>query len=338
GACATTLLLNKQKIDQKAKLDGNLKSIPVFVMEVKPSKLSANFESNGTFSSVHELTVMSEGQGKLLDYSFAVGDFVNAGKLLAKLDDEILKSQLSLAEAALEKSKSDMKKYTELLKEDAISNQQFEGARLELKKTETDATTLRKQLGFTSIIAPIQGTITKRMIEKGSIVMPGTPIAEIVDVSRLKFIANITESEAALVTKGQVVPVASSIYPGIIYKGVVLSVGVKADEMRRFAVEIELVNDPLHPLKAGMFGLASFASGVERECLTIPRSSIVGSIKEPKVYVAEENHAVLRAIRIGAANDKEVEILDGLKPGERIITSGQINLDNNSVITIVNVK
>ena len=338
GACTATLLINKKKIDEKAKLEGNLKTIPVFVDQLKRSRLSSSFEANGTFSAIHELTLMSEAQGKVKEYLFNTGDFVNSGQILIRLDDELTLNQLALAETALEKSRSDMKKYEDLLKDDAISNQQFEGARLELKKSETDVTSLKKQLSFMTITAPIQGTVTKRLIEKGSLVMPGTPVAEIVDVSHLKFMCNVAEGEAIAISPRQKVPISSSLYPGIIYQGTVVSIGVKADEARRFPVEIELVNDAQHPLKAGMFGLAGFASGTTRECLTIPRHSIIGSIKEPKVFVVEGNKAVLKNNRIGSADDNQVEVLAGLVEGEMIITSGQINLDNNSVISIVNHK
>jgi membrane fusion protein, multidrug efflux system len=338
GACTVTLLLNKKKIDEKAKLDGNLKTIPVFVIQLKKSQLSSSFEANGTFSAIHELTLMSEAQGKVKEYFFNTGDFVSTGKILVRLDDEITRSQLALAEAVLDKTLSDIKKYEDLLKDDAISNQQFEGARLELKKAETDVASLTKQLSFMTISAPIQGTITKRSIEKGSLVMPGSPVAEIVDVSRLKFICNVTESEAVEIHAGQKASISSSLYPGILYQGTVISIGVKADDARRFPVEIELVNDPRHALKAGMFGLAGFASGTKRECFTIPRHSIIGSIKEPRVYVVEGNKAVLRNIRIGSADDNQVEVLEGLKEGDLIVTSGQINLDNNSSVSIVNNK
>jgi len=338
GACTVTLFYNKKKIDAKSRMDGNLKSIPVFVAEIKKTRVSGNFESNGSFMAIHELILMSEGTGKVVDLRFNTGDIVQAGNVLAQLDDELIRSQLSLAEAAQIKSCNDLKKYIDLLADDAISTQQVEDARLGLKKAETDVTALRKQLDYASIKAPIQGTVTRRFIEKGSLVMPGTPVAEIVDVSRLKFIANVAEIEAVLINPGQKLILISSLFPGITYQGRVISVGVKADDAKRFPVEIELVNDPKHPLKAGMFGSAIFSFGSERETLMIPRHAIVGSIKNPSVYVVEGDKAILRNIRIGTATDQNVEILDGLKEGERVVTSGQINLDNNSTVTIVNNK
>ena len=338
GGCTAILLLNKKKIEEKSKMEGNLETIPVYVMQIKKSTLGGDFEVNGSFIPVHELTLMSEGQGKVIELLVNTGDVVQADQVIAMLDDELVRSQLALANASLEKARADLKKYEGLLKADAISGQQVEDVKLGLKKAETDVTTLNKQLDFATIKAPIQGTITRRFIEKGSLLMPGSPVVDIVDVGRLKFIANVAEPEVVQIRKGQQVQVTSSLFPGKKYQGIVVSVGVKADEARRFPVEIEMANDAANPLKAGMFGTAVFGSGSPREALLIPRNSIVGSIKTPKVYVVENDKSILRDIRIGSANDHDVEVMDGLKEGDILVTSGQINLDNGVAVRIVNNK
>ncbi len=335
GACTMTLLYNKRVIDEKARMDGNLDSIPVFVTPVAKSRLKGDFTANGSFSAIHELVLMSEGQGKVKELLFNTGDFVNSGQVLARLDDDLLRSQYALAEASLEKALKDARKFEELLKEEAVSSQQVEDIRLALKKSETDVATLRKQLGYAVITAPIQGTITRRMVEKGSLVMPGTPVAEIVDISRLKFIAGVAEMEAVRVHKGQQAEITSSLFPGFVYRGTVVSVGVKADDSRRFPVEIELSNDPGHPLKAGMYGTVIFGGGSERDALMIPRNALTGSIRTPRIYIVENGLAVLKEISIGNANDREVEVTGGLKEGDLVVTSGQINLDDKTPVTIV---
>ncbi|MCX6267396.1 MAG: efflux RND transporter periplasmic adaptor subunit [Bacteroidetes bacterium] len=332
------LFLNKKKIEAKSKLDGNLASIPVYIMEIKKATMGGDFEVNGSFLPVHELTLMSEGQGKVVELEVNTGNIVQSGQVLAELDDVLIKSQLALANASLEKARADLKKYEGLLKADAISGQQVEDIRLALIKAETDVTILKKQLDFTTIKAPIQGTITRRYVEKGSLLMPGSPVVDIVDVSHLKFMANVAESEVVQIHTGHQIQLTTTLFPGIKYAGTVVSVGVKADDARRFPVEIEMVNDAANPLKAGMFGTAVFGSGTAHEALLIPRGSIVGSIKNPKIYIVLNNRAILRDIRIGSANDHEVEVLDGLKEGDFVVTSGQINLDNNATVRVVNNK
>jgi membrane fusion protein, multidrug efflux system len=338
GACTAMLLYNKKKIDEKARLDGNLQQIPVFVAEVKTSSLDGDFEVDGSFAAMHELTLMAETQGKVKELLFNTGDLVSVGQVLARLDDDLVKAQLAFAEAALDKAKADMLKFEGLLKAGGVSSQQVEDVKLALLKSQTDVTTLRKQLEFCTIKAPIQGTITKRMIEIGSIVMPASPVAEIVDVNRLKMIANVAEGEVVHVKRGMKVNVISSLYPDVKYTGVVTAVGVKADEARRFPVEIDMVNDPIHSLKDGMFGTAVFSFEGKREAIVIPRNAIVGSIKTPKVYIVENDRAVLKEVTTGSAGDATVEITSGLTPGEMIVISGMINLDNNSAVRIVRSK
>ena len=238
GGCAAILLLNKKKIEEKSKLEGNLETIPVYVMEIKTATLGGGFEVNGSFMPMHELTLMSEGQGKVIELLVNTGDFVQTGQVIAKLDDDLVRSQLALANASLDKARADLKKYKGLLKADAISGQQVEDVKLGLKKAETDVIALKKQLDFATIKAPIQGTITRRTIEKGSLLMPGSPVVDIVDVSRLKFIANVAESEVVQIRKGKQIQITSALYPGIIYRGTIVSVGVNAEEARRFPVEI----------------------------------------------------------------------------------------------------
>ena len=85
-----------------------------------------------------------------------------------------------------------------------------------------------------------------------------------------------------------------------------------------------------------MFGTAFFSGEKGHEALVIPREALVGSVKEPKVYVVEHDTAWLKEIRIGQADNREVEVTEGLNPGEVVVTSGQINLEDQTHVTIVN--
>lgn len=331
-----TLFINKKKIDEKSKMEGGLKTIPVFVQEIKGSKMSGDFTSSGTFYPVHEVVVMSEAQGKVVEIDFNTGDFFKQGQTLVRLDDEMIRSNYELAVAAYEKAKKDLMKFESLLKSEATSAQALEDIRLALRKAETDMVTTRKQLENATIKAPIQGTITKKMVENGTLLMPGTPVAEIVDISRLKFITNVSEKQVVNISRGMKLKISSDLFPGVVFNGIVKSVSVKADDAKRFPIEIELSNNTSRSLMAGMYGTASFGFNSEYETLIIPRTAIVGSIRSPRVYVVENNTAILKDIKLGNSTDKAVEVTEGLRAGERVITSGQINLDNNTLVSIVN--
>lgn len=335
GACTVTLLYNKQQIDRKANPDITIARIPVFIQEAVMKPLDGDFSYQGSFQPVHELMLLSEGQGKVEKILFETGDEVQAGQLLAKLDDDLLRSQLTLAEANLAKLERDLAKYEALLKNDAISSQQVEDARLGLIKAQTDVVTLKKQLDYAAVKAPISGTITDRQIEVGSVLMPGSPVAQIVDISKLRFITYLSESEAVAIHRGDKVTITSTLFSGITYQGRVISVGVKADEAKRFPVEIEVENKRDHTLKAGMFGTALFAGVNRHSALVIPRNALTGSIKEPKVFVVQGDTALLREISLGGSDDNLVEVTGGLVAGEHVVVSGQMNLENGSAVTVV---
>lgn len=335
GACTVTLLYNKQQIDKKANPDVTIKSIPVFVEQAVMKPLDGDFSYQGSFQPVHELLLLSEGQGKVEKILFETGDEVKAGQLLAMLDDDLVRSQLSLAQASLDKMERDMVKYEALLTNDAISSQQVEDARLGLIKAQTDVVTLMKQLDYASIKAPISGTITDRTIEIGSVLMPGSPVAFIVDISRLRFIAYMSEAEVVYIRRGDNLTITSTLFPGITYQGRVISVGVKADDARRFPVEIDVDNKRDHTLKAGMFGTVLFTGVNGHEALVIPRNALTGSIKEPRVFVVKDDTARLREIGLGLSDDNLVEVTSGLKAGEQVVISGQMNLEDGSLVTVV---
>jgi hypothetical protein len=112
-------------------------------------------------------------------------------------------------------------------------------------------------------------------------------------------------------------------------------VSAKSDEAHTYPVEISLPNNKAHPLKAGMFARVAFRPLVRGDALAIPRSALVGSLKQPRVYVVESGIAKLREIVVDDEAGSYLQILSGLKEGESIVINGQNNLKDNVPVTIV---
>ncbi|MCX6271588.1 MAG: efflux RND transporter periplasmic adaptor subunit [Bacteroidetes bacterium] len=336
GACAAKLIYNKSRIDANSKPEQTNISIPVTVVEVTSKAMTAGFSVTGSFLANKELTLLSEGQGRVLKVMADAGDVVKEGQVLAEMDDVLIRSQLALAEANLEKATKDLKNFEAMAKSEAVTSQQLQEIRLACLNAEANAVAMRKQMANTKITAPFSGTLTKRYIEKGTLLMPGSPVVDISDVGRLRFLANLGEKEISRISGKVAVKITVDVYQGFEYEGKIKSLGVKADEAKRFPVEIELANDPQHPIRAGMFGVALFGDKDNPEVLIIPRKSITGSLKDPQVFVVENNIAMLKSLVIGRVTDDEVEVFKGLKQGEKVVLTGQINLENRKKVTIVN--
>jgi membrane fusion protein, multidrug efflux system len=326
------LAINKKNIDEATKPKSLHIAVPVVTDTVKYITLDNSFSVNGSFAPSHELIIMGETSGKIIEVNFETGDYVKEGQVLASLDIDILNAQKQLAEANLNKTKGDLSKFEQMIKTNAISQQQLEEMKLAYINAQTSLTTVKKQLEYSVVKAPFSGYITKKYIERGGMMLPGSPIAEIVDINTLKFIASVAESDISRVKKNQEILVKCDADNTIEFKARVKAISVKADESKRYTVESEIKNNASNPVKAGMYGTAFFHSNGTRQALVIPRSGLTGSIKNAKVYIAEGNKAILKSITTAYTDDKIIEVTEGLLPGQLVITSGQINLENNTLI------
>ena len=176
------------------------------------------------------------------------------------------------------------------------------------------------------------------MVDQGATVAINAVIANIVDISTLKVKVNVSEKDAFALKNGDKVIVTTDVYLGVEFSGQVASIAPKADEAHTYPIEIRMSNSKQYPLKAGMFGKVSFTSIEKSDALIIPRSALIGSIKNPKVFVIKDGKAEFRDVQTGADAGIKLEIISGLQAGESIVTNGQNNLRPGSKVTIINKK
>jgi RND family efflux transporter MFP subunit len=310
--------------------------IPVLTDTVKFLGLSTELSVNGSFSPSHEISITAESQGKIISLHSAVGDKVVAGQVMASLDHEVSNSQLKLAKFNLDKAEKDMKRFEQLSQSDAATTQQYESARQNFEMAQSAYTSAKVENRNTVIKAPFNGMITKRYTDNGAYVSPGTPLFDIVETNRLKFIVKLTAEEAGKVRKDQHVKVSVEAFPGVMYDGKVSAVVVKADVSKHYDVEIDVNNTIAHPIKPGMYGAAVFSDNSVGHRLVIPRKAIDGSIRNPEIFLVKGNSVIARKIVVASLDEKQVQVLEGLKAGDVIVTSGQISLVNGSKIKLNN--
>ena len=114
------------------------------------------------------------------------------------------------------------------------------------------------------------------------------------------------------------------------------NIGLRADNAFTYDVEIEVVNPKGGPLRGGMHAKAVFTFDANRNGFTLPRKVIAGSLQEPKLYVVQgDSIAVLRAITIGGIYGDKIEVTTGVKPGEKVVLTGQLNLVDGARVSVV---
>jgi RND family efflux transporter MFP subunit len=325
----------------KAKMKANtantkFDSYPVTVAKVGKRQVSRDLELVGTIEADNDVQIISEAQGRVVKVYARVGDYKPAGSVLIEIDSELQLAAMKTADVNYEKSKKDYERFQTLYKTNSVTDSQLENAKLVYQSADAQYITAKRQYENTKVTTPISGVVTSRLVDIGDWVKMNNPVANVVDISKLKFDVNVAENDVFRMKVGDKVEVTTEVYPGVAFEGKIATISDKGDESHTYPVEVDLSNSKQHPLKAGMFGRVNFISSAKGELLMIPREALIGSIKNPKVFVVDNNMAKLVDLVIGRTYDNYLEVLSGLKEGQTIVVNGQNNLEDKSKVTIIN--
>jgi RND family efflux transporter MFP subunit len=334
-------VLNNNKKENKAKTDivaEKNAAVSVKVTPVKTEEVALDFVANGNFAPIQELTFSAEKSGKVISVLAKEGDYVHVGQTLLTMRGDIINVSAQQAQAVYQNAKSDYARYENAFKTGGVTRQQLDQAKLALTNAESNLKQANINVGDTKVKAPINGFINKKYIEPGSILtgMPATALFDIVNVSKLKLTVTVNENQVASLKVGDNINVTASVYPDKSFSGKITFIAAKADASLNFPVEIEIINNSNNDLKAGMYGTANFASKQQKQNLMIvPRNAFVGSVSSNEIFVAENGVAKLKKVTAGRILGDQVEIINGLSDGEKVITTGQINLQDGNTVEII---
>ena len=305
-------------------------------------------EAVGTVRAVQTSELASQIIGNLVNVEAREGEHVQAGQVLAVIDDTQPRAaveQAAAAELAAQKNAAATEseyqlaeitknRYQRLYEKGTVSAQEFDivktryqsaearrdMARAELAQASAALAQARTSLGYTRIRAPFAGIVTERKADSGTMASPGMAIFTVEDTRSYRLEVTVDESDAQLVRIGRATPVAIDALGSTEIIGKVVQIVPAADPgSRSFLVKVELPKD-VH-LRSGVFGRAQFARG-ERAALLIPRTAIVERGQLQGVYVLDsEQIAGLHYVTLGRTSGQKVEVLSGLEDGERVIAA-----------------
>ncbi len=329
------VLANQRKAATPVREDAVAAGFPVNVVQAGRRRLDSSLMRSGTIQASNDVMVVSETVGRVLAVPADVGDSLRAGGILAKIDYELKLASFQAAEVALAKARSDQARFETLVEQKSATSAELEGVRLAFKAAEAQFMAARRQYQDCEIKSPIAGVVAARYVNVGATVGPGTPIANVVDLSKLKIILNVAERDAFALKTGDPVSVSVDVYPGKPFPGIIRTIGSKADDGHSFPVEVVLDNPADRPLRAGLFARVRMGSRSGRDILAIPREALAGSLRAPSVFLVENGIARLRAIVLGDESDGFLEVREGLAEGDKVVISGQGNLKDGTAVSVV---
>jgi RND family efflux transporter MFP subunit len=319
----------------------------VTLATVGSSPVDSYYETSGTVKARTTSVIASRTMGTVTSVKVKGGDRVKAGDLLLLLDDReaaqrvaaaeagVREAQKALASAAQDKSLAEItrERYRNLFQEQAVTRQemdqieaqgkvaglQYERAGETVSRAKALLEEARIQEGFTRIRAAEAGVVTEKRIEEGSLAAPGTPLMTVEDTSGFRLEAYVDERLSGLVKVGTPVVVVFEA-PTRRIPGTIGEIFPSVDPATRtFLIKIGL---SAPSLKSGLFGKVLILEG-RKEMLLIPQGAVVEKGQLTGVYAVDDRGVMTyRLIKRGRPYGEEVEVLSGLKAGDRIAVKG----------------
>ena len=251
-------------------------------------------------------------------------------QVMSKKEMDLADMEYRVAEAQLTSSQQNLK----LIKEGARLEVK-EASRAKLKEMEALLAQEQIRLQNTLIVAPFQGEVVRKYLDAGALVSSSTPIVNLVHTMTLKIVANVLERDIPLLKPGMRAKIQAEAYPEKVFEGRVARVNIGLElSTRTLQAEIEIPNSD-RLLKPGMFARIEVVLLEKPEVLAIPSIAVILNQGERFVYVVEGNKAARRPIVTGIEQERFVEIKEGLKEGDQVVTRGQEAIRENTTLRVI---
>lgn len=331
AAVVFKLINNKKEVVSKVYHPDVNTAVIVQADTVKSGRFDLTNSFTGSFSPNREVILGSEISGKVVKVNVEEGSHIQAGQVIAQLDNDIIRAQLQSAQASYDKASNVLRRYQQAVS--GVTQLQIDNAKTDVLTSKAEIDQMKKQLNQHTIRAPFSGIITTRNFDLGAIVSPSMEMAALIDISSVKLEINVPEKSVSQFRSGQSISISTDVHPGISFQGKVDLVASKADASHNFMIRI-LVPNSKSLLRSGMYGTVSLQSTVSDQALTIPRSALIGSSIKPQVYVIENGAARIRNIQTGGGNETRIEVRAGLDKGMQVVSGGLVNLNDGTKVSI----
>ncbi|MDR9365154.1 MAG: efflux RND transporter periplasmic adaptor subunit [Balneolaceae bacterium] len=309
--------------------------IPVEVSNVSRGNISAYYSNTATLEAEQEATVVSKVRGIIEELYVEEGDRVQAGQVIAKIEDEQYQIEADRAKATLDRLYNDFQRNKELFERELISAEAFQNSQYEYESQKATYDLAALNLEYTSVRSPISGVISERFVKAGNMIGTDQQMYRVTDFSPLQAVLHIPEHEMAKIRNDQRAELRVDALPNETFVGHVERISPVVDsETGTFKVTI-YVDETRDMLRPGMFGRVKIVYDTRENTRMIPKSAVISEDLAESVYVIKDSLAFKKEIQTGYTNGSNVEIINGLEDGEMVVTIGQGSLQDSSKVSII---
>ena len=307
----------------------------VEVMKVQTTKLAQSITAVGSLRSDESVVIRPEISGRVAEILFAEGARVAKGAPLIRLDASIQRAELAQAEANLSLNKSKLDRALDLQKKGFISSQARDEAENNYRVAQAAYDLAAAKLTKLEVKAPFSGIVGLRLISIGDYVKDGQDIVNLEGVDPLKVDLKVPEIFLKQVALGQALQIALDAFPGKIFDGRVFAINPLVDANGRSIVIRAIVKNGEARLRPGMFARVRLLFSESQDSLTVPEQALFPVGDDQYLYKVVDGRAQRLKVDIGQRRQGQVEVTQGLKMGDIVVTAGQPKLKDGAPVKVV---
>ncbi|MFH1311959.1 MAG: efflux RND transporter periplasmic adaptor subunit [Candidatus Eisenbacteria bacterium] len=315
--------------------DGEAVVVPVEIETVTSGEIATYFTGTATLEAEEETDVVAKVGGVVETILVEEGDFVGAGQVLARLDDEKLAVQMEQATANLRRLEHEYNRNKELFEGKLISDQEFQGAKYEYEHQKAAYDLSKLDLEYAAIRTPISGLVAERMIKVGNMVITNQPVFRVTGWNPLLGVLYVPERQIGKLRVGQVASLRVDAIEGEEFPGRVERISPVVDPSTGTVKVTVEVRDKSKTLKPGMFARINIIHDVHRNTMLVSKDAIITEDRESSVFVVRDSTAYKQIVETGYVNSSHIEILDGLTEGDTVVTTGKGSLKDSTKVEMV---
>ncbi|HKJ73517.1 MAG TPA: efflux RND transporter periplasmic adaptor subunit [Alphaproteobacteria bacterium] len=308
---------------------------PVVIAPVQNVMFVDRISSVGTAEANESVTLTAKVTETVSKVRFDDGDFVDKGDILVEMTNAQESALLAEAEANLQQAQREYDRTSDLVKQGVATRSRMDTATAGLKSAKAKVDGILAQLNDRLIRAPFSGILGFRNVSDGTLLTPTTPITTLDDISVIKLDFAVPEIDLAALHPGLEIEATSSAYPGKVFKGVVRTVNSRVDPATRAVTVRAEVKNKDRSLRPGMLLNVNLIRS-RGTVLAIPEGALVPVQDKQYVYVLNgDATAHRREVTIGRRRPGMVEIKDGLKLGDKVISQGTLDVRDGDKVEVV---
>lgn len=308
--------------------------IAVAVAPATIAKVERAVSLVGAFYANEETAISAQVEARVVGIGPDMGDLVQQGDVLVKLDDADLQASLREIQARLVKAHADKARAEVLRTQGIMAAEEADKMRTEAAVLEAQLDVVRVKIDRTVIRAPLTGAVAARITSVGEVVKVGQTLYKLVQDNPLKFRTPVPERFAGYLQLGQKIRVKVDAYPDRVFEGEITRINPTSETANRSITIEALVPNPERMLRPGFFAKGDLVYDLHGDAIVVPEKALTTFAGVTKLFVVTDGKAEERIVRTGMTVDDGREIADGVKSGEQVAISNLDKLEQGAAVTV----